>query len=1016
MKNDDAQLIQRVLDGDDTAFSMLVRKYQKSVHALAWRKIRDFHIAEDIAQETFLKAYQKLSTLKEPQSFASWLYVIAANHCSTWHRKKRLWTQSLENTSSAALERTTYSGYLIAENERVAMETKREVVKKLLAKLQESERTVITLYYLGEMNYEEISRFLGVSVGTVKTRIYRARQRLKKEEPMIREALENFQITPHLTGNVMREISRLKPAAPSSSKPLVPWAIGVSALVVVFLMLGVGTQYLSRFQKPYSFNAASEMKVELIDAPVVLNLESEPDDRTQLGNVNAPNRNNGAVQQPDANLFPAAQTEGEDISVSKQQWVQAEPARGTWLTTVFATPEGELYVVDGDVNMHKLSADGKKWQHISDMGPLDTNWATRSLVAKWNDTFYVVPSDQLFASTDGGVTWDLRYSWQKEEKYWNPVELILTDQAFYLAFENGIFRSEDGGKTWEAINDGLVADKIVSLVAIQNTVHLGSLPVFAGTEGELYRLEGGSWQHLELPVPAKVIRSVAVAEKRLYVSVELDRDQVDLRKADREQQRTWWMFRSTDFGNSWEDITPTNAWPIKGRAPWIQLVAVGETLLASEMYGGIVRSTDGGDTWLAPQSPGTSFSFSPIYAAATVAENTIYVAGNAGLYRTTNSGESWNLVNIGRHGLMLDLVAFKEPDNGPDTPMTLYGRVKEEIMKTTDSGHSWKAVHAEIPMKVPVRNPHPPIVHVTRSGGVLYAKGSSPDAIHLYRVSVDGNRLVPVQEIPRFNSSMLRNELSLRKMGRFDILREMGRLDLQGGSLVEHLQKSFPGATQFFKQLAADPRQTDRLVRGGLRGAFAVSDDTFYMEYNFKLFRWEPGDTEWYDTELEETAELDVDVWHKIMEGFKLTASGNTVYVGKRDGHLVVSFDRGNNWIDVTPILPFPVKVFKEIVFAGSTVYVATDAGVATSSDGKQWRAITDAAGTHLIMERLAVDGTNVYGVSEKRIYRLESDDSVWKQITPEVSDSVTSLAVDGDVLYVGTQSSGMLHFTVNEE
>ena len=63
-----------------------------------------------------------------------------------------------------------------------------------------------------------------------------------------------------------------------------------------------------------------------------------------------------------------------------------------------------------------------------------------------------------------------------------------------------------------------------------------------------------------------------------------------------------------------------------------------------------------------------------------------------------------------------------------------------------------------------------------------------------------------------------------------------------------------------------------------------------------------------------------------------------------------------------------------------------------------------------------AVDGTNVYGASEKRVYRLESDGSAWKQITPEVSDSVTSLAVDGSVLYVGTQSSGMLHFTVNEE
>ena len=1006
MKNDDVALIRRILAGDEIAFAELVKRYQKPVHTLAWRKIGDFHIAEDITQEVFLKVYQGLRTLKDPHQFSGWLYVITANLCATWLRKKRIQTQPLEDVERTMPQRDAYSRHVVEDRTKSAAESQREVVKKLLAKLKESERTVMALHYLGEMTVEEISRFLGVSASTIKSRLRRARQRLQKEETMIREALDHFQVSPNLTDNIMREVAHLKPAAPSNGKPFVPWAIGISTLAVVLLMLGVSSRYLARFQKPYSFDAASEMKVELIDAPVVLNLESEPDVRTQLGSSATTSKNDSAGQQPDEILFAAAQTEGEDVSVSKRQWVQAEPARGTWLTTVFSTPKDELYVVDGDVNMHKLSADGKKWQHISEMRSLDTHWAARSLVAKWKDTFYVVPSDQLFASTDGGVTWDLRYSWQEEKTHWNPVELVLTDQAFYLAFENGIFRSEDGGKTWEAINDGL-AGKIVSLVALRSPVHLGSPPVFAGTEDGLYRLEGGGWQRLELPVPAKVIRSVAVTEKRLYVSVELGWDQIDHQKAGREQQRTWWIFRSTDLGNSWEDITPTNAWPIKGRAPWIKLVAVGETLLALEQ--GMVRSTDGGGTWLAPQPPGTSFPLmSPIYAAATVAENTIYVAGNIGLYRSIDGGQSWGLVNIGRHGRVLDLIAFKENSKGRETPPTFYGRVEEEIMKTTDSGHSWKAVHAEIPMKVPVRNPHPPIVQVIKSGDVLYAKGGTYDGMHLYRVPADGNRLVPVQEIPRFDSSMLRNELMKRKMG---------RLDLQDRSFAEHLQKSFPGATQFFKQLAqANPTQTNHLVRGGLRGAFAISDDTFYMEYNFKLFRWEPGDTEWYDTELEETAELDVDVWHKIMEGFKLTVSGNTVYVGKRDGHLVVSFDRGNNWIDVTPILPFPVKVFKEIVFAGSTVYVATDAGVATSSDGKRWRAITDTAGTHLIMERLAVEGTNVYGASETSVYRLQSDGVTWKQLTPEVPDRVTSLVVDRNVLYVGTQSSGMLHFTLNEE
>ena len=77
MKNEDVELIQRVLAGDQNAFSALVRKYQKPVHALVWRKIGDFHIAEEITQDAFLKAYKELATLKKPHRFARWLSVIA---------------------------------------------------------------------------------------------------------------------------------------------------------------------------------------------------------------------------------------------------------------------------------------------------------------------------------------------------------------------------------------------------------------------------------------------------------------------------------------------------------------------------------------------------------------------------------------------------------------------------------------------------------------------------------------------------------------------------------------------------------------------------------------------------------------------------------------------------------------------------------------------------------------------------------------------------------------------------
>ena len=180
MKNDDVAIIRRVLAGDETAFAELVNKYQKPVHALAWRKVGDFHIAEDITQDTFLKVYQRLSTLKDPNQFSGWIYVITANLCATWLRKKRVQTQPLEDTDTTMIQEDAYSRHVTEERRSTAVEAQREVVKELLAKLKESERTVMTLYYLGEMKVEEISRFLGVSASTIKSRLRRARNRFKR--------------------------------------------------------------------------------------------------------------------------------------------------------------------------------------------------------------------------------------------------------------------------------------------------------------------------------------------------------------------------------------------------------------------------------------------------------------------------------------------------------------------------------------------------------------------------------------------------------------------------------------------------------------------------------------------------------------------------------------------------------------------------------------------------------------------------------------------------------------------
>ena len=257
-REDDAQLVHAVLSGDDTAFDTLVEKYQKRVHALVWQKIGDFHYAEEITQDTFLRAYQKLSTLRNPSQFPRWLYVIAKRLCLNWLRKQKSerHLQSLEDTPVEEVAKSDYARYVSEERETEATEHRFEIVKKLLAKLPESERTTVVLHYLGEMTLKEISRFLGVSVDTVKVRLYRARKRLQKEEELlIQEALGGVQIPSSLKQNIMRKVVDMTPTPSPKIKPVLPWvAIGTVLIVATVLILRVNNQYLERFQKLYSIN------------------------------------------------------------------------------------------------------------------------------------------------------------------------------------------------------------------------------------------------------------------------------------------------------------------------------------------------------------------------------------------------------------------------------------------------------------------------------------------------------------------------------------------------------------------------------------------------------------------------------------------------------------------------------------------------------------------------------------------------------------------------------------------
>ena len=996
MKNIDVELIHSVLDGDDNAFEILVKKYRKPVHALVWRKIGDFHIAEEITQDTFLKAYQELAKLKKPQSFASWLYVIAANQCSSWLRKKRLQTQPIEETSSAQLEKATYSGYIIEENERTAVETQREVVKNLLAKLQESDRTVITLHYFGDMSAAEIGSFLGVSVNTIKSRLRRAQQRLKREEPMVRAALEHFQITPNLTENIMREVSRMRPVPPSGGKPLIPVTLSAATAILIFLIMGTGSQYLARFQKPYNVDAQSEMTVEIIDASVVLDIQAKPDLRNQAGHFDTiGKRGSAGPQLSEPVALGAARIEKETHPSTQQQWIQASgPEDGTVISGLMASSKGDIYAASS-VGVYRLAPDAPMWTLVN----TSVTIGNTTRMAERDDTLYLVATGEVLASSDSGETWKSL----GERPKGIPTGLVTTDEGLYLALDNQVFRSEDAGQQWTPLIDKNAAGIVLAIAAIENSV-------FVGTNQGLYRVHSGAWEKLRIET-SKAIHSLTVSENNLYVGTGFDL--AELESADGriayagqlaaqlmggEGSSAWEIFHSTDLGDSWTEITPTNITPMDKVSPSVKIFATGETLLAMGLMT-TLRSIDGGKTWVSSGFNPDTFdvksmmdSMMPtgLFPAIAVDENTLLKSGFFGVTRSTDDGKSWHPFMKGIVGTNIsNLVAFKN---------ALYANTIMSIAKSTDGGQSWETLRLNSGESTPksVEKVSDLFVasQLTISDDIFYGIAlRTEEELIIFRLSTDGSVLIPIQGVPSFSSDSSTEKIeAASKKDRVDNTLDN---DEEADKVTEIAQQMDPA-----QQMEKYP------------SALAVSGETFYVEYGGRLFRWKRGEREWFNTGLVDTAAMTLE---DIAEDLALAVSGETVYVGKRDGHLFRSLDGGNTWKDLTSNLPFRFEHFNAIVFADSTVFVATDSGVLMSADGEHWRGITDKTGVHTVIDRMTAAGITVYGVGNSGAHLLNSHGE-WEKISPEIPDSIISATINADRLYVATKKRGMFHISLENE
>ena len=180
--NEDIELVQKALKGEKEAFEMIIQKYQSPLVNYIGRMVKENELARDISQEVFIKAYSSLHSFRQEYKFKTWLFKIASNSVIDYWRKKKIDAFSIDQQYN--LDGDSVPFQIPSKNRSldkiVELHEVRERIEELLDKLPASLKELFVWRHINDLSYEEMAEIKGIPVGTIKNRVFQAKEMLRK--------------------------------------------------------------------------------------------------------------------------------------------------------------------------------------------------------------------------------------------------------------------------------------------------------------------------------------------------------------------------------------------------------------------------------------------------------------------------------------------------------------------------------------------------------------------------------------------------------------------------------------------------------------------------------------------------------------------------------------------------------------------------------------------------------------------------------------------------------------------